>query len=307
MHIYKVVIIFLYLISFSIHASSVLVKENSYGRLTSYPDDSKLVFSGSYGKINITKASTSLKYSFYDGSHVYIDLSKNIITRYSAKTRRTENFSATRYPTSLWDVNNQVKASFSQYKNFNDYPDMKDIDPDPCDSFSSPRPCNHHPLGNGVEINLFDNIENRFSIASSSCSTERNNFLDRGFNGYSSLERCRLSSTLGVVATGVGVLGCMIEPTKLTCGIAIPSYAAAIVNHGDTTLACYNSWRAAHKTLQDCETESDGSSSGGAGGNEGSTSGNGSGGNGGSGGFRQSCYSVVTGGGVTSWCEIYPV
>jgi uncharacterized membrane protein YgcG len=302
----KIFIILLFLLAFKSYANSTLVKENTYGKLTSYPDEAKLVFIGSYGKINIIKADSSLKYTFYDGSYIYIDLSKNLLKRYSAKLRRTESFTSQTYPTILWNVNSRVKSSFNQFKNFTNTPDMKDKDPNPCDNL--PGPCDYHPLDNDLEINLINDMESRFSTASSTCSTERSNLINRGFNGHSSLERCRLSSTLGVVATGVGVIGCMIEPSKWTCGIAIPSYASALVNHGDVSQSCVSSYIAAHKALETCEANNGGGSSGGGGGGEGSTGGShGNGGVGGGGSFKRVCYSVVTGGGVTSWCDFKPV
>ena len=301
----KVISIFLFLFSFMSNASSVLVKENNYGKLISYPDEGRLIFNGSSGKINIVKADQSLKYTFYDGSYIYIDLSKNLLKRYSAKLRRTESFTSQRYPTTLWNVNSRVKSSFAQFKNFTNYPDMKDTDPDPCDNSSGP--CDYHPLDADLKVSLINDMESRFTTASSACSTERRNLINRGFNGHSSLERCRLSSTLGVVATGVGVIGCMIEPSKLTCGIAIPSYASALVNHGDVTQTCYSSYRAAQRTLQTCEESRGGGSSGGSGGSEGNTGGSNGGSTGGGGGFKRVCYSVITGGGITTWCDLKPV
>lgn len=307
MQFLKLITIFLFLFAFKSHSSSTLVKENSYGKLTSYPDEAKLVFTGSYGKINIVKANSSLKYTFYDGSYIYIDLSKNLLKRYSAKLRRTESFTSQRYPTTLWNVNSRVKSSFNQFKNFTNYPDMKDKDPNPCDNSSGP--CDYHPLDNDLEISLMNDMESRFSTASSACSSERNHLTNRGFNGHSSMERCRLGSTLGVAASGVGVLGCMIEPSKLTCGVAIPTYLAALVNHGDVTQSCYNSYKAAQKALETCEASNGGGSSPGSGGSDGNSGGAGGtgGGTGGGGGFQRECYSVITGGGVTSWCDYKPV
>ena len=307
---YKIVIFILLLIPFASHANSFLVKKNTYGSLTSFPDDSKLIFSGSYGVINITKTDTSLKYSFNDDSYIYIDLSKNLFKRYSAKTRLSESFSSTRYPTTVWDVHSQVRSSFSQFKNFTDSPDMKYRNPDPDPCFAFPRPCNH-PLGNNLEINYLNDIKNRFAVSSSSCLSKRNNLLDRAYNGHSGIERCRLSASLTLVATGAGVVGCMAEPSHLTCTVAIPSYAAAIVNHADVTHACYASYRETADALPDCgEDSSDGDAGGSTGGGGhgggtgGGTGGGGGGTGGGGGGFKRVCYSVVTGGGITSWCDI---
>lgn len=302
----KVISIFFFLFSFMSNASSILVKENNYGKLISYPDEGRLIFNGSSGKINIVKADQSLKYTFYDGSYIYIDLSKNLLKRYSAKLRRTESFTSQRYPTTLWNVNSRVKSSFTQFENFNNYPDMKDTDPDPCDNSSGP--CDYHPLDADLEISLTNDMESRFTTASSACSKERSKFLNRGFNGHSSLERCRLGSTIDVaISGGTVVAACVFEPTKAGCFFAVGNYARSLVMYGDSTLACYDSYNSAHEALESCKAKSDGGSSGG-GSSEGGSGGNSSGGNTGGGvGFKRVCYSVVTGGGVTSWCDIKPV
>ena len=304
----KLITILLFLLAFKSHSSSTLVKENSYGKLISYPDEGRLIFNGSYGKINIEKNAQSLKYTFYDGSYVYIDLSKNLLKRYSAKSRRTESFTFQRYPTTLWNVNSRVKSSFTQFENFNNYPDMKDMDPDPCDNSSGP--CDYHPLNADLEISLTNDMESRFSTASSACSKERSKFLNRGFNGHSSLERCRLGSTIDVAISGVTVVAaCVFEPTKAGCFFAVGNYARSLVMYGDSTLACYDSYNSAHEALESCEASNGGGSSPGSGGSDGNSGGAGGtgGGTGGGGGFQRECYTVITGGGVTSWCDYKPV
>lgn len=103
-------------------ANTEIVKQNAYGALSVNLESNTFIFSGSRGEVNISNSQSELKYTFEDGSFIRIDLAKNELERFSAKTKRSEMFSTAKLPESIWDVSDDVRASFEQFQNFNQYP-----------------------------------------------------------------------------------------------------------------------------------------------------------------------------------------
>ena len=103
-------------------ANTEIVKQNAYGALYVNLESNAFLFSGSRGEVNITNSQSELKYTFEDGSFIRIDLSKNELERFSAKTKRSEIFTSVKLPESIWDVSDDVRASFEQFQNFTESP-----------------------------------------------------------------------------------------------------------------------------------------------------------------------------------------
>lgn len=185
---------------------------------------------------------------------------------------------------------------------------MRDADLNPCDRFSSSEPCDYRPLGNDLELNLLNDMESRFSTSSAACSSERAYLLNKGFKGYSSLNGCLLDSRIDLALdAGITVAICLFDASKYICGLSLVKLGHGLSKHGKEAQACIKSQYDAQKALETCEANNGGGSSGGSGGSEGNTGGSNGGSTGGGGGFKRVCYSVETGGGVTSWCEFKPV
>ena len=103
-------------------ANTEIVKKNAYGALSVNLESNTFLFSGSRGEVNITNSQSELKYTFEDGSFIRIDLSKNELERFSAKTKRSEIFTSVKLPESIWDVSDDARASFEQFQNFTESP-----------------------------------------------------------------------------------------------------------------------------------------------------------------------------------------
>lgn len=103
-------------------ANTEIVKQNAYGALYVNLESNAFLFSGSRGEVNIINSQSELKYTFEDGSFIRIDLSKNELERFSAKTKRSEIFTSVKLPESVWDVSDNVRASFEQFHNFTESP-----------------------------------------------------------------------------------------------------------------------------------------------------------------------------------------
>ena len=103
-------------------ANTEIVKKNAYGALSVNLESNTFIFSGSRGDVNISNSQSELRYTFEDGSFIRIDLAKNELERFSAKTKRSEMFTSVKLPESIWDVSDDVRASFEQFQNFSESP-----------------------------------------------------------------------------------------------------------------------------------------------------------------------------------------
>jgi len=103
-------------------ANTEIVKQNAYGALSVNLESNTFIFSGSRGDVNISNSQSELRYTFEDGSFIRIDLAKNELERFSAKTKRSEMFTSVKLPESIWDVSDDVRASFEQFQNFSESP-----------------------------------------------------------------------------------------------------------------------------------------------------------------------------------------
>tara|TARA_Y100001956_G_C4001981_1_gene133941 strand:- start:2 stop:400 length:399 start_codon:yes stop_codon:yes gene_type:complete len=103
-------------------ANTEIVKKNAYGALSVNLESNTFLFSGSRGDVSITNSQSVLKYLFEDGSFIRIDLASNELERFSAKTKRSEVFTSVKFPESIWDVSDDVRASFEQFQNFSESP-----------------------------------------------------------------------------------------------------------------------------------------------------------------------------------------
>lgn len=103
-------------------ANTEVVKKNAYGALSVNLESNTFLFSGSRGEVSITNSQSELKYLFEDGSFIRIDLASNELERFSAKTKRSEVFTSVKFPESIWDVSDDVRASFEQFQNFSESP-----------------------------------------------------------------------------------------------------------------------------------------------------------------------------------------
>ena len=103
-------------------ANTEIVKKNAYGALSVNLESNTFIFSGSRGDVNISNSQSELRYTFEDGSFIRIDLAKNELERFSAKTKRSEMFTSVKLPESIWDVSDDVRASFEQLQNFSESP-----------------------------------------------------------------------------------------------------------------------------------------------------------------------------------------
>jgi hypothetical protein len=239
-----------------------ILKQNSYGTLQEQSNG--LVFiSGAY-RINIDPDLRTQSMYFSDGSYIKIDPSRSLITRYSAKTNSQESASLSVGFSTRWNVAVDIVDAVESFDNFSNSPNANQPPIEHCYNGEIVVPCSGTPfftLGELQAKNIVSTTQNFAS--SSSCSAESNDLEYRGYNGHSSLFRCALTSGIGLFTTAVGVLtGCVLEPTKVGCPIAITAYAGAIVNHADTVLSCERSWDRAFDAWKTCTQNSGGSGSG---------------------------------------------
>ncbi|MBG9998493.1 hypothetical protein I6E72_05900 [Pseudoalteromonas sp. NSLLW24] len=295
------------LLSFSSYGG--IVKENTYGTLSSDSNSEILKFNSAAGSIEIKIDTEGQKLTYPDGSYIFIKPKQSSVTRFSAMTGRSETALLKDLYSSVWQVTNQVKNIGVYFENFNNTPDMP-LTPGVCFDGQIQVPC-------GLGMNqsskfdiseLLNNVQTNSS--SSACSYERARYTNTPYNGHSSLFRCSLGSGVILVSTGIGTIAsCIIDPSKLICAAAASAYVGSIVLYEDNKLACNASYVDSRRALEACEEanpDAGGSTGGGSGSGGSGGTGGGSGGSGGSGGFCTSTtvYSVCTSGGCNSWTEM---
>ncbi|CAM4433008.1 hypothetical protein [Pseudoalteromonas ostreae] len=291
------------LFAFSFSRYGILIKENTYGTLSSNGTKNLFIFKSRVDNIEIKVDSEGQKLNYPDGSYIHIKPKESKITRYSAQTRKSETVLFKNLYKTPWQVNNQVKNIGDYYESFTKTPNMPTIPEEDCYDGQIKVPCGFGSNSyNQFDASKLFSDSRQMSTSSESCSSERSNFNNRAYNGHSSLFRCTLGTGVILVGSGMATLAsCVIDPTKLICSAAAVVYVGSIIAYEDNKLACNVSWEDSLNTLKTCEKEnSDGDSSG----DNGSGSGGlGGGGSGGSICTERSHHSVCTGGGCTRWIE----
>lgn len=171
-------------------------------------------------------------------------------------------------------------------------------------------PCDTAPLSSPNELKISNWFTSSYNYSSDDICVPERDRLNRGYNGHTSEFRCTLGSGLVLVGSSLALIGtCVLDPFKLICAGAATVYVGSIVQYGDATLSCHNSWLESYNEWKNC-MDNDGNSDGsggsdGSGSSGGSDSGSEGSSEGGAGGFcsKTTRWQVCTGGGCTYWNE----
>lgn len=249
-------------IFFEAKASSTINLAESHGsQLSMSIDSNTFTFHTSNERTTVIKLrASSIRADFFDGSYLILN-NNGTITRYSAKTNRTESYT-TNSQIVDWDVRADVRAIVQEM--FTYQAEVVDVSSrivgGDCYWEGGAQVCRPRELSPFTKSPLKSDTFSIKSVASSSgnsCTFEQNQAA-RPWAGHSSRNQCMMGSRITYAAVGLATLGACSFPNIFTWLATCPATYAGWVGTtyalDSRSIECDNSYDAAMHNLARCES-----------------------------------------------------